>query len=227
MTGTIADRLRESGPEDFAEKRSDLLKWTSSAFLAGETHNSDLDDKARLYSFLCVLLNYLLAAEGLAMDVMQAADALEAQDAEITRLTERCGAYKGQVKAGEAEIARLTAENETTKAVGARSYERAELNGDMLRYLRDAVAGQRMDPSVTNGQYIEMARHLHAAREGAIARAEAAEARLAEAERVLKRAALWFEARIRGMATGGTTSERLAEIDTFLASLKQEGEGNG
>lgn len=52
--------------------------------------------------------------------------------------------------------------------------------------LRVAIMGGRPDPSVTHGQFIEMAKSTELARRGALARAEAAEARLAEARRVIK-----------------------------------------
>lgn len=59
---------------------------------------------------------------------------------------------------------------------------------EQVETLRQAIAGKdrQMYPSVTHGQYLEMAATLHAAREGGISRAEAAEAerdRLREALR--------------------------------------------
>ena len=52
--------------------------------------------------------------------------------------------------------------------------------------LRVAIMGGRADPSVTHGQFIEMAKSTEAARRGCLARAEAAERSLEEAEKVIK-----------------------------------------
>lgn len=60
---------------------------------------------------------------------------------------------------------------------------RAERERDELRV---AIMGGKADPSVTHGQFIEMAKSTEAARRGGLARAEAAEKALAAAEAVIE-----------------------------------------
>lgn len=53
--------------------------------------------------------------------------------------------------------------------------------------LRVAIMGARADPSVTHGQFIEMAKSTEAARRGGLARAEAAERERDEARAEIER----------------------------------------
>jgi hypothetical protein len=66
---------------DWQAKTEDLLAWTGSAFLAGETHPSDGEDKGQLYSFLCSLVGYLATGE----ECEQRLTTMQAREATLIR----------------------------------------------------------------------------------------------------------------------------------------------
>lgn len=63
LTATRASDGMLGDPQDWAGKREELLTWTGSAFLAGETHPSDNEAKRGLYAFLCGLIGWLATGE--------------------------------------------------------------------------------------------------------------------------------------------------------------------
>ncbi len=48
---------------DWAEKKSELARWTGSGFIAGETHPSDMAAKGDLYGFLCRLAGCVISGK--------------------------------------------------------------------------------------------------------------------------------------------------------------------
>lgn len=65
MEAAPVERVREAlgAPQDWAAQLAKLQSWTGSAFLAGETDDSDGETKTELYGFLCGLIGYLMAGE--------------------------------------------------------------------------------------------------------------------------------------------------------------------
>lgn len=73
----LCARLRHDEPSDYRERYEQMLKWTGSAFLAGEPVDDEDGCKARLYSFLCATLGYFVAAEVTARNGHEAASRIE------------------------------------------------------------------------------------------------------------------------------------------------------
>lgn len=57
-------------PSEWADKQSELLRWTGSAFLAGEPVEDEAECRGQLYSFLCGMIGWLATGEAAARQAL-------------------------------------------------------------------------------------------------------------------------------------------------------------